>query len=81
MHLELPLWIYEAGLLDQVICWLGSELITGQGYPYTLAAMDQLAVLQGSDRQALLKQLQVWAEGVGMELRYSRKWVNKQQRR
>ncbi|WNC86438.1 DNA double-strand break repair nuclease NurA [Thermosynechococcus sp. QKsg1] len=81
VRLELPLWLYEAGLLDQVIRWLCGELITGQGYPYALGAADQLAVLQGSDRQAFLKQLQVWAEGVGMELRFSRKWVSKQQRR
>ncbi|WJI23807.1 DNA double-strand break repair nuclease NurA [Thermosynechococcus sp. B0] len=81
VRLELPLWLYEAGLLDQVIRWLCGELITGQGYPYALEAADQLAVLQGSDRQAFLKQLQVWAEGVGMELRFSRKWVSKQQRR
>ncbi len=81
VRLELPLWIYEAGLLDQVIRWLCGELISGQGYPYALEAADQLAVLQGSDRQAFLKQLQVWAEGVGMELRFSRKWVSKQQRR
>lgn len=64
-----------------MIRWLCGELITGQGYPYALEAADQLAVLQGSDRQAFLKQLQVWAEGVGMELRFSRKWVSKQQRR
>ncbi|MFN4067633.1 MAG: DNA double-strand break repair nuclease NurA [Thermosynechococcus sp.] len=81
VRLELPLWIYEAGLLDQVIRWLCGELISGQGYPYALEAADQLAVLQGSDRQAFLKQLQVWAESVGMELRFSRKWVSKQQRR
>ncbi|WP_299044522.1 DNA double-strand break repair nuclease NurA [uncultured Thermosynechococcus sp.] len=81
VRLELPLWIYEAGLLDPVIRWLCGELITGQGYPYALEAADQLAVLQGSDRQAFLKQLQVWAESVGMELHFSRKWVSKQQRR
>lgn len=81
VRVELPLWIYEAGLLEVVIRWLCGELITGQGYPYALEVADQVAVLQGSDRQAFLKQLQVWAEGVGIELRFSRKWVSKQQRR
>jgi hypothetical protein len=81
VRLELPVWIYTAGLLNSVIRWLCGELISGQGYPYALEAADQVAVLQRSDRQAFLKQLQQWAEQVGVELRFSRKWVSKQSRR
>ncbi|WP_297756843.1 DNA double-strand break repair nuclease NurA [Thermosynechococcus sp.] len=81
VRLEFPLWIYDAGLLPSVISWVCGELITGQGYPYALETADQVAVLQGSDRQAFLKQLQVWAEDTGIKLHFNRKWVSKQQRR
>ncbi len=81
VRLELPVWIYTSGLLNQVIRWLCGELIIGQGYPYALEAADQAAVLQERDRQAFLKQFQLWAEQVGIDLRFSRKWVSKQLRR
>jgi len=81
VRLELPVWIYTKGLLDQVIHWLCGELITGQGYPYALEAADQAAVLQDRDRQAFLKQFQHWADQVGIDLQFSRKWVSKQRRR
>lgn len=81
VRLELPIWIYKAGLLNSVIHWLCGELIAGQGYPYTLEAADQVAALQTSDRQIFLRQIQQWSEQVGIELRFSRKWVSKQFRR
>jgi hypothetical protein len=80
-RLELPVWIYEAGLLDRVIDWVRGEVIIGGGYPYVIETADQTAVLQGDDRQAFYRIFQEWAEGEDLNLRLSRKMVSKVRRR
>lgn len=80
-RLELPVWIYEAGLLDRVLDWVRGEVIIGGGYPYVIETADQVAVLQTEDRQAFMRILQEWAEGEDLKLRFSRKMVSKARRR
>jgi hypothetical protein len=80
-RLEIPLWVYKAGLLDRVIDWVRGEVIIGSGYPYVIETADQTAVLQASDRQAFFKILQDWAEQEDLNLHFSRKMVSKVRRR
>jgi hypothetical protein len=80
-RLEIPLWVYEAGLLDRVIDWVRGEVIIGGGYPYVIETADQTAVLQAEDRHTFFKILQDWAEQEDLNLRFSRKMVSKVRRR
>lgn len=80
-RLELPLWVYEAGRLEQVVNWVRGEVIIGGGYPYAIETADQVAVLQADDRQVFYRLLQDWAEQENLNLRLSRKMVSKIRRR
>ncbi len=81
VRMEFPLWLYEAGLLEQVLDWTRGEIIIGSGYPYVIETADQTAVLQMGDRQAFYRLLQDWADQVGLDLQFSRKMVSKARRR
>ena len=39
-----------------------AEVIVGRGYPYAIETADQVAVIQGQDRQQFYRLLQQWAE-------------------
>ncbi|UZQ53350.1 DNA double-strand break repair nuclease NurA [Trichothermofontia sichuanensis B231] len=80
-RIELPLWIYEAGRLEQVINWVRAEVMIGGGYPYVIETADQVAVLQADDRQIFYRLLQDWAEAANLNLRLSRKMISKVRRR
>lgn len=80
-RLEMPLWMYEAGLVDRVMDWVRGEVIVGSGYPYVIETADQTAVLQADDRQVFFRLLQEWAEQADLNLRFSRKMVSKVRRR
>jgi len=81
VRLELPIWIYEAGMHEQVIDWVRCEIIIGQGYPYAIETADQTAVLTAEDRQVFYRVLQDWAKDESLNLRLSRKMVSKTRRR
>jgi len=80
-RIELPLWLYEAGRLEQVMNWVRGEVIIGGGYPYAIETADQVAVLQADDRQVFYRLLQDWADQENLNLRLSRKMVSKVRRR
>ncbi|NEQ96735.1 MAG: DNA double-strand break repair nuclease NurA [Cyanothece sp. SIO2G6] len=80
-RLEMPLWIYEDGIADQVIDWVRGEVIIGGGYPYAIETADQTAVLRSGDRQTFFRILQDWADEMDLNLRLSRKMVSKSRRR
>lgn len=80
-RLELPRWIYDAGLLDAVLDYVRGEIIIGSGYPYVIETADQVAVLQAEDRQMFFRLLQDWAEKAEIPLWFSRKMVSKMMRR
>ena len=81
VRLELPRWIYEAGLLDTVLDYVRGEIVIGGGYPYVIETADQVAVLQAEDRQLFFQLLQEWAERADVPLWFSRKMVSKILRR
>jgi hypothetical protein len=81
VRLELPVWVYEAGIVDRVLDWVRGEVIVGSGYPYVIETADQVAVLKNEDRQMFYRLLQDWAEKEELNLRLSRKMVSKARRR
>ncbi|MDX2230829.1 MAG: DNA double-strand break repair nuclease NurA [Leptolyngbyaceae cyanobacterium bins.349] len=81
IRLELPHWLYDAGMADTVLDWVRGEIIIGGGYPYVIETADQTAVLKAEDRQAFFKLLQDWADTEDLNLRLSRKMVSKARRR
>ncbi|HEY9880822.1 MAG TPA: DNA double-strand break repair nuclease NurA [Leptolyngbyaceae cyanobacterium] len=80
-RLEVPLWVWEDGLLESVLDWVRAEVVVGGGYPYAIETADQTAVLQSQDRQVFFRILQEWSEQADIQLRFSRKMVSKVRRR
>ncbi len=80
-RLEIPVWVYEAGLLDWLVDLVRCEVIIGRGYPYVLETADQIAVIRNEDRNLFLRLMQDWAAREQLNLRLSRKMVSKLQRR
>jgi len=80
-RLEMPIWIWEAGLLDTIIDWIRAEVVVGSGYPYAIETADQTAVLQAQDRHIFFRILQDWAQQSAVNLRFSRKMASKLRRR
>ncbi|HYL99059.1 MAG TPA: DNA double-strand break repair nuclease NurA [Blastocatellia bacterium] len=80
-RLDLPMWIYERGLLDYVIDTVRAEVIAGNGYPYALETADATAVLSAVDREVFYAAFQEFAQRERVNLRISRKAVSKAHRR
>lgn len=80
-RLEIPCWVYEQGLLDEVVDLVRAEVIVGNGYPYALETADAAAVLSGRDREAFYAIFQRFAEEQGIKLRVSPKTASKARRR
>ena len=80
-RLEIPCWVYEQGLLDEVLDLVRAEVIVGNGYPYALETADAAAVLSGRDREVFYLLFQRFAEEQGIKLRVSPKTASKARRR
>ena len=80
-RLDVPSWIYEEGLLDEVLDTVRAECVIGLGYPYALEAADQTAVITVRDREIFLQALQGFAKENNLNLRVSRKAASKGRRR
>lgn len=80
-RIELPRWIWEAGLADTVINQVRAEVVVGNGYPYAIETADQTAVLQSRDRQIFYRILQDWAASEQLQLSLSQKMMSKARRR
>ncbi len=80
-RLDLPKWIWEAGLIDTVINQVRAEVVVGNGYPYAIETADQTAVLQSRDRQIFYRILQDWAAQEQLQLSLSQKMKSKARRR
>jgi NurA domain len=80
-RLEIPLWVYQAGLLDQVIDLVRAEVVVGNGYPYVIQTADAAAVISVRDRQAFYEIFQRFARDHGVALQVSQKATCKNRRR
>ena len=80
-RLDVPAWIYEAGLLDDVLDAVRAECISGMGYPYAIEAADEAAYISGRDREQFLRAIQEFAEREKIPFSISRKAASKVRRR
>ncbi len=80
-RLEIPLWVLERGLLDQVIELALAEVVVGNGYPYVIQSADAAAVISSRDRDAFYAIFQRFAKDSEIDLRMSPKTASKSRRR
>ena len=80
-RLDIPSWIYEAGLLDELVDVVRAECVVGLGYPYALEAADQTAVISGRDREVFFRALQEFANRGKLDFSVARKDASKGRRR
>jgi hypothetical protein len=80
-RLEIPLWVLERGLLDQVISLVIAEVVVGNGYPYVIQSADAAAVINSRDRDAFYAIFQRFAREQEIGLRISQKTDSKSRRR
>jgi len=80
-RLEIPLWVFQAGLLDEVIDLVRAEVVVGNGYPYVIQTADAAAVISARDRQAFYEIFQHFARENGVTLQVSQKATCKNRRR
>ncbi|HKP85595.1 MAG TPA: DNA double-strand break repair nuclease NurA, partial [Blastocatellia bacterium] len=80
-RVDLPLWVYERGLLDYVADVVRGEVIVGNGYPYAIEAADQTAAISAHDREMFYAIFQEFAERERLGLSIARKAISKAHRR
>ncbi|HVG35799.1 MAG TPA: DNA double-strand break repair nuclease NurA [Pyrinomonadaceae bacterium] len=80
-RLDIPSWVFEAGLLEEVIDTIRAECVVGNGYPYALETADAAAVITAQDRARILHALQEFAAREKLDFRISRKAMSKSRRR
>ncbi len=80
-RLDIPSWIYEKGLLGEVLDVIRAECIIGLGYPYALETADQTAVISTHDREIFYRALQAFADENKLNFTVSRKAASKGRRR
>jgi hypothetical protein len=80
-RLDLPAWLLEDGLLDQVVDVVRAECVVGTGYPYAIETADAVAVITAADRERFYRTLQEFIDSLGLDLRYARKAYSKRGRR
>ena len=80
-RLDIPAWIYEENLLDEVLDVVRAECVVGLGYPYALETADQTAVISLRDREIFLAALQGFANENNLNFKVSRKAASKGRRR
>ena len=80
-RIDVPAWIHEENLLDEVFDTVRAECVIGLGYPYALETADQTAVINLRDREVFLQALQGFAKRNNLDFRFSRKAASKGRRR
>jgi hypothetical protein len=80
-RLDIPSWVYEAGLLDEVIDAVRAECVGGLGYPYAIETADAAAVITSRDREHFLHAIQDFAREGNFSFQVSRKAASKVRRR
>lgn len=80
-RLDLPAWLLEDGILEDVLDVVRAECIVGVGYPYAIETADAVAVISMQDRERFYRVLQEFAQKNGLTWSYSRKSLSKRGRR
>lgn len=80
-RVEMPRWIHENGLTEEVISLVRAEAGVGRGYPEILQAADADAVISRQDREEFLRMYQDFSDENDIELRWNNKALSKKRRR
>lgn len=80
-RLDIPAWVYESGLLAEVLDAVRAECVVGNGYPYAIETADEAAVMTARDREHFLRVMQDFADQHRLDFRISRKAASKGRRR
>jgi hypothetical protein len=80
-RLDVPSWVYEAGLLDEVIDAVRAECVCGLGYPYAIETADEAALITARDREQFMRAIQDFARKESFAFHVSRKAASKVRRR
>jgi hypothetical protein len=80
-RLDIPTWVAEDDLIDEVMDAVRAECVVGNGYPYALETADEAAVITLRDREHFLRAVQEFAEANDLSFRVSRKALSKAHRR
>ncbi len=80
-RLDIPAWIYEQGLLNELVDVVRAECVIGLGYPYPLEAADQTAVISTRNREVFFRSLQDFASREKLDFSVARKDTSKARRR
>ncbi len=81
VRLDIPAWVQEAGLLEEVVDAVRAECVVGNGYPYAIETADEAAVMTARDREHFLRAMQDFAAEHSLDFRISRKAASKGRRR
>lgn len=80
-RLDMPAWVHEAGLLEEVSDAVRAECVVGNGYPYAVETADEAAVMTARDREQFLRVMQDFAAEHQLDFGLSRKPASKARRR
>ncbi len=80
-RLDLPSWLLEDGILEDVIDIVRAECVVGTGYPYAIETADAVAVITMQDRERFYRLFQEFAQENELNWTYSRKSLSKRGRR
>lgn len=80
-RIDIPAWIFEADLLDELVDVVRAECVIGLGYPYALETADQTALITLRDREIFLGALQEFAKTNKLNFSVSGKNASKGRRR
>lgn len=80
-RLDIPAWVYEQGLLDELVDAVRAECVVGNGYPYAIETADEAACLSARDRQQFLSMVGDFAARGRLDFHVARKALSKAHRR
>lgn len=80
-RIDVPTWVHEAGMLEELADVIRAECVIGMGYPYALETADATAVISLSDREFFVRTLEKFAKDNGIPFNISSKPVSKGRRR
>ena len=80
-RLDLPRWIVEEGLVEDVVQVVRAECVVGNGYPYAIETADAVAVITAEDRRRFYGLFEQFAERNGIRLTVASKIQSKGRRR
>lgn len=80
-RLDIPAWIYDANLLDEVADTVRAECVVGNGYPYAIETADAAAAINPADREQFLRIVGEFSRRAQLDFRIAHKRQSKSARR